>query len=95
MSAPARRHDAGDIPIRCPPATPPISPGISGSPPFSGLEARLKRRPSEPDIVKLCLFEHIDIIALEVATFFRPSAGARPSSRVSPRFSIAHITRTR
>jgi hypothetical protein len=95
MSAPARRHEAGDIPTRCPPATPPTSPGISGSPPLSGPEARLRHLPSEPDIVKQCLSEYIDSLALDVATFLGPSAAARPSSQVSPRFSIAHITRTR
>ena len=95
MSTPARRHDAGDIPAGCPPATPPTSTGISGSPPLSEPDARRRRCPSEPDLLAACLLEHIDGLATSVACPFGLWSAVWPSSQVVPRFSNAHITRTR
>ena len=95
MSTPARRHDAGDVPTGCPPATPRTSPGISGSPPLSGADVRRRHCPSEPDLLDVCVLEHIDVLATVLACPFGPSAAVWPSSQVVPCFSNAHITRTR
>jgi hypothetical protein len=55
MSAPARPHDAGEIPTGCPSGAFPTSSGISESPPPSGSEARWRRRPFEPTHIKIFL----------------------------------------
>jgi hypothetical protein len=69
MSGPARRHDAGDIPTRCPSGDSLNLAGIRGSPPPSRAEARWglasrdgpAKRPAlfESHSIYILLFDHI------------------------------------
>jgi hypothetical protein len=96
MSAPARRHDAGDIPTGCPSgATPP------GLVRHRWITSSLgTRSPVETQPVRTHA-QHRILVRTRLDHSNRPGdllqliGGGTPSSHVVPRFKSAHITRTR